>query len=69
MTQKSDISVQLGLPKKICDLPREGRVKIRPVYNTEYAFADINCSLDLRFKNRRFTFFNSQELNMAPPQA
>lgn len=57
MTQKSDI--QVDLPKKRCDLPREGRVKIRPVYNTEYAFADINCSLDLRFKNRRFTFFNS----------
>ena len=59
MKHKSDISVQLDLPKGRCDIPRETRIKIKHVYNVEYAFADICWCLDLRFKNGRFTFFNS----------
>ena len=63
---KSDISVQLDLTKRRCDLLKEGRTRIKSADSVEYAFADINCSLGVRFKNRRFKFFNSsEELDMA----
>ena len=63
---KSDISVQLDLTKKRYDLLKEARTRIKSADSVEYAFADINCSLGLRFKNGRFKCFNcSEELDMA----
>ena len=58
---RSDISVQLDITKRRYDLLKEARTRIKSTDSVEYAFADINCSLGLRLKNCRFTFFNSSE--------
>ena len=34
-------------------------VKAKP--EVDFVFADINCSLCVRFKNGRYDFFNSEE--------
>ena len=58
---KSDISIQLDLAKRRYDLLKEARTKIKGVDSVEYSFVDINCSLGLYLKNKRFKFFNSSE--------
>ena len=53
-------SVSADLTKNHYLLLREARELIKNNDDTEFDFADINCSLRFRYKNGSFRYFNSE---------
>ena len=53
-------SVSVDLTKRRYLLLREARELIKNNDDTDFPFADINCSLRFRYKNGSFRYFNSE---------
>ena len=53
-------SVTVHLRKKRYLLLRKAKELMKNNGNTDFAFADIVCSLGFRYKNGSFTYFNSE---------
>ena len=53
-------SVLVDLTKRRYLLLREARELIKNNDDTDFSFADINCSLGFRYKNGSFRYFNSE---------
>ena len=58
---KGGLTVHLDLTKSRMDLRMEANKHIKDISNAEFAYSDINCRLEVRFKYRKEEFFDSIE--------
>ena len=55
---KGRVTVHLDLTKSKLDLLMKANKYVKDISNVDFAYADINCCLKVRFKTRREEFFD-----------
>ena len=60
-SKKTDFSVSVDLTKRCYLLLSKAKGLIKGNTNINYVYCDINCSLELRFKDNSFKYFNSDK--------
>ena len=56
-----NFSISVDLTRRHYNLLSEARGMVKDINAINFAFTDINCSLELRFNNGSFEYFNSKQ--------